>query len=233
VSFGGSAPAGVDPAAAPQDGYLAGARAALPLVLPTLLIGASFGIAAQSIGWGSVAPVVMSIVVFSGAGQFAVASVLGAGGSVVAAVAAAALVSGRFLIMGLALAPSLRGGRVRRAFESQAMVDTSFVLARTGEGRFGAKRLLGATAPQFAGWVLGTLLGVLAGGAIDDPGRYGLDVLFPAFFLVLLWGELGDGAGRVTAGVAALLAIVLIPITPPGVPVIAACLAVAAGRWRA
>jgi len=77
-----------------EDTYAAGARAALPLVLPTLLVGMSFGAGAVALDWGYVAPVVMSIVVFSGAGQFAIASVLGASGSVVAAVLAAILVVG-------------------------------------------------------------------------------------------------------------------------------------------
>lgn len=217
---------------ASEDTYAAGARAALPLVLPTLLIGVSFGVGATALDWGYVAPVVMSIVVFSGAGQIAIASVLGAGGSVVAAVLAATLVGGRFLAMGAAIGPSLRGGPLRRALEGQAIVDASFLLARTGEARFGVRRLLGATAPQFAAWVLGTLAGVLVGGRIGDPDRFGLDVVFPAFFLVLLAGELREPATRLAAGAGALIALVLIGLTPPGVPVIAACAAVLVGRIR-
>jgi predicted branched-subunit amino acid permease len=72
--------------------------------------------------------------------------------------------------------------------------------------------------------------GALAGGSIPDPESLGLDTLFPAFFLVLVWSELGDRAARVTAVTATLIAIVLIPIAPPGIPVVAATLAVLAGR---
>jgi len=215
-----------------EDTYAAGARAALPLVLPTLLIGMSFGAGAVALDWGYVAPVVMSIVVFSGAGQFAIASVLGAGGSVVAAVLAAILVGGRFLAMGIALGSSLRGGPLRRALEGQAIVDASMILARTGEAEYGARRLLGATAPQFAAWVLGTLVGVLAGSRIGDPERFGLDVVFPAFFLVLLAKELRERSSRLAAAAGGLIALALIPLTPPGVPVIAACAAVLVGRIR-
>jgi predicted branched-subunit amino acid permease len=189
-------------------------------------------VGAEALDWGPVAPVVMSMVVFSGAGQFAIASVLGAGGSVAAAVGAATLVGARFLAMGIAIGPSLRGGPVRRALEGQAIVDASFLLARTGEAEFGARRLIGATGPQFAGWVIGTLAGVLAGDRIGDPEALGLDVVFPAFFVFLLADELREPASRMAAAAGALIALVLIPLTPPGIPVIAACAAVLVGRFR-
>jgi 4-azaleucine resistance transporter AzlC len=213
-----------------EDSYAAGVRAALPLVVPTLLIGASFGVAASTVGWGVVAPVVMSAIVFSGAAQFAIASVLGAGGSVVAAVLAGSLIATRFLAMGAAIGPSMRGGPLRRALEGQAVVDASLVLARVGDARYGPRRLLGATAPQYACWTTGTLIGVLVGDKIADPEALGLDAVFPAFFVVLVAGELTTRAARVTAAAAALIVLALIPVAPPGVPVIAACAAVAAGR---
>jgi predicted branched-subunit amino acid permease len=205
-------------------------RAALPLVIPTALIGASFGVAAVTTGWGTLAPIVMSAIVFSGAAQFAVLAVLSAGGSVVTAIVAATLIASRFLAIGVALGPSMRGSPLRRALEGQAVVDASLILARTGEGRYGVRRLLGSTLPQYAGWTTGTIAGVLAGDHIPDPGKFGLDALFPAFFLVLVWSELGDRAARVTAAAATLIAFVLIPIAPPGIPVVAASLAVLAGR---
>ena len=172
----------------------------------------------------------MSVIVFSGAAQFATLAVLSAGGSVITAIAAATLIASRFLAIGVALGPSMRGGKVRRALEGQAVVDASLILARTGEGQYGVRRLLGSTLPQFVGWTLGTLGGVLAGDAVPDPKELGLDALFPAFFLVLVWTELGTRAARVTAATATLIAVVLIPIAPPGIPVVAASLAVFVGR---
>jgi predicted branched-subunit amino acid permease len=177
-----------------------------------------------------VAPIVMSAIVFSGAAQFATLAVLSAGGSVVTAIVAATLVASRFLAIGVALGPFMRGGPVRRALEGQAVVDASLILARTGEAQYGVRRLMGATLPQYLGWSAGTIAGVLAGDAIPDPEKLGLDALFPAFFLALVWGELGDRAARVTAATATLIAVVLIPIAPPGIPVVAAALAVLAGR---
>jgi predicted branched-subunit amino acid permease len=176
------------------------------------------------------APVVMSAIVFSGAAQFAILAVLGAGGSVVAAIVAATLVASRFLAISVAIGPSMRGGPVRRAIEGQAVVDASLGLGKLEEGRYGPRRLIGSTAPQYAGWLLGTVAGVLLGDQITDPKALGLDALFPAFFLVLVVGELTDRASRVTAAVGGLIALALIPLTPPGIPVIVACVAVLAGR---
>ena len=176
------------------------------------------------------APVVMSAIVFSGAAQFATLAVLGAGGSVVAAILAATLVASRFLAIGVAIGPSMRGGPVRRAVEGQAVVDASLALGRIGEGRYGPRRLIGSTAPQYFGWTVGTVAGVLLGRRIADPEALGLDALFPAFFLVLVAAELTDRASRVSAAAGALIALALIPLTPPGIPVIVACLGVLAGR---
>jgi predicted branched-subunit amino acid permease len=172
----------------------------------------------------------MSAIVFSGAAQFATLAVLTAGGSVVTAIVAATLIASRFLAIGVALGPSMRGGPARRALEGQAVVDASLILARTDEGRYGVRRLLGSTLPQYLGWSAGTIAGALAGHQIPDPKALGLDALFPAFFLVLVWSELGDRAARMTAAAATLLAVVLIPIAPPGIPVVVASLAVLAGR---
>src|SRR3712207_9304744 len=58
--------------------YLAGARAGLPFALATFVLGISFGVLARSLGWGVVAPIVFSVITFSGSAQFAVAAVLGA-----------------------------------------------------------------------------------------------------------------------------------------------------------
>jgi predicted branched-subunit amino acid permease len=153
----------------------------MPLVLPMLALGASFGILARGLHWGPVAPVAMSIIVFSGSAQFAVASVLGGGGSVAAAVLAATLINARFLPMGLAAAPATRGSVLRRALEGQVVVDASWALAMRN-GSIDRGLLFGATLPQFAGWTAGTALGVFFGRMIGDPARLGLDSLFPAFF---------------------------------------------------
>jgi 4-azaleucine resistance transporter AzlC len=207
----------------------AGLRAGLIFSLPTFVLAVSFGVLARQLGWGIVAPIVSSAVVFSGSAQFALADVLGAGGSALAAILAAVLVNARFGVMGVAAASAFKGGRLRRAFEGQATVDASWALANQGGGRFDRELLIGATLPQYVAWVGGTAIGVLAGDAID-PEALGLDVLFPAFFLGLLIDELRAGRRQITAAaIAAGIAFALIPFTPPGIPIIAACVAALLG----
>jgi 4-azaleucine resistance transporter AzlC len=204
-------------------GYRAGLRAGAGFALPTFVLAVSFGVLARQLGWGVLAPIVSSAVVFSGSAQFAIADVLGAGGSAAAAIVAAVLVNARFGVMGVAAASAFRGGRLRRAIEGQATVDASWALANRGGGRFDRELMIGATLPQYVAWVAGTVLGVVAGDAID-PEALGLDVLFPAFFLALLIDELRNGRQHVAAAViAAVVAVALIPFTPPGIPIVVAC----------
>ena len=213
--------------------YLAGARAAVPFALATLVLGVSFGVLARSVGWGPVAAIGSSVLICSGSAQFAVAAVLGSGGGMPAAVIAAVLLNARFGPMGVAVAPYLKGGPLRRALEGQAVIDASWALASRGGGRFDREFMIGASVPQVAAWFGGTAIGALGGDFVGDPERLGLDVIFPAFFLVLLVDELrGERSAVAVAVLAAALALVLVPFAPPGVPVIAACAVALLGLRR-
>jgi 4-azaleucine resistance transporter AzlC len=208
-----------------------GIRAGLPLVLPAFAIGTSFGVLAEP-EIGGVAAIVMSIVVFAGAAQFASVSILAAGGSLASAVSAGLLVNARFLPMGLAVAPALHGGPAQRAAEAQTMVDASWAIANRGDGTFDRLLMMGATIPQAAGWIGGTIAGVLAGSLLGDPETLGLDALFPAFYLALLAEELRDRTALASAVLGAAVALALVPFAPPGVPVVAASLAALLGLRR-
>src|SRR3954452_14275229 len=205
-----------------------GIRAGLPLVLPTLAGGLSFGVLAQPV-MGSVAPVVMSLIVFSGAAQFAALTVLTAGGGAIAAIAAGMLMNGRWLPMGLAVGPFLTGGPLKRTAQSLALVDASFALSSRGDGTYDRGVLIGATLPQAAAWVGGTLAGVLGGAILADPASLGLDAMFPAFFAVLLVEEARGRLPLTAAATGAAIALVLMPFAPPGVPVLAATAAALLG----
>ena len=212
--------------------YLAGARAGLPFALATLVLGISFGVLARSLGWGTLAPIVFSVIAFSGSAQFAVASVLGSGGGALPAFIAAVLLNARFGPMGIAVAPYLKGGPLRRALEGQAVIDASWALASRGGGRFDREFMIGSWVPQYAAWIIGSAIGALGGGFIGNPERLGLDVIFPAFFLILLAEELRGRRSVAVALIAAALALALVPFTPPGVPVIAACAGALLGLRR-
>jgi 4-azaleucine resistance transporter AzlC len=198
-----------------------GFKAGLMFALPTLALGASFGVLAEpKMGpWPAVA---MSVLVFAGAAQFASVSALIAGGGVASAVSAGLLVNARFLPMGIALAPALRGGPLRRGAEGQAMVDASWALANRGDGTFDRELLIGATIPQAFCWWAGTALGAFGGSLLGDPQTLGLDAMFPAFYLGLLVEEMDLRTTWLTALLGAAIALVLVPFAPPGIPVVAA-----------
>src|SRR5919197_5931986 len=147
-----------------------GLRHGVPLFLPTAALGVSFGLLAKPV-MGPVAPIVMSVVVFSGGAQFAALSVLQASGTAGAAITAGLLMNARWVPMSLAATPSLRGRRLRRAAEAQSIVDAPFVLADRGDGTFDRGVMIGATLVQGAAWVSGTIAGVVAGQALGDPSK--------------------------------------------------------------
>src|SRR5438270_11985100 len=106
----------------------------------------------------------MSAIVFAVTDPFDAIAIIAAGGSVGAALVAAALMNSRFLAMGIALAPSLPGGALRRAAQGQAVVDASWAMALRTDGTFDRYFLFGATAPQYLTWTLGTVIGVVGRG---------------------------------------------------------------------
>lgn len=211
-----------------------GIRAGLPVATAGLALAISFGVLAEPV-MGTVAPIVMSATVFAGSAQFGALAVLAAGGGFVPAVLAGVLLNARYVPMGIALGTSLDHGPARRALIGQGMIDFSWAAAAREGGHFDWRFMLGATAPAYPTWVAGTAIGVLAGDLIGDPEKLGLDAIFPAFFLALLLS--GEASASRRAGIAALLggaiALALVPWAPPGVPIIAACLAALVGLVEA
>jgi 4-azaleucine resistance transporter AzlC len=210
----------------------AGIRRGMPFGIAVFAISISFGVLARPL-MGLVAPIVMSIVVFSGAAQFGALAVLIAGGGTEAAIAAGVLLNARYLAMGLALAPSLRGKALSRAAFAMPLVDASWAASSLGDGTFDPWYMVGVSIPQYVGWVLGTVVGVLIGPRLGDPKALGLDALFPAFFIALLHEEVRGRRRKVAAAGGAAIALVLTPFVSPGLPILAAgAAAVAASRMR-
>jgi len=148
-------------------------------------------------------------------------AVVDAGGGLAAAVGAAALLNSRYLPMGIAVAPVAEGGPLARVLGAQLMIDESWALAHTREG-LDWWRLLGAGGVLYLAWALGTAAGLLAGQALADPAALGLDAAFPALFLGLLWPWLRRRRTAVVAALAGGIALVLTPVLPEGLPLLAA-----------
>ncbi|NYG55463.1 AzlC family ABC transporter permease [Nocardioides perillae] len=220
------------PPGSPRDSFRRGVRAGVPLSLVSFLLALSFGVLAVQSGFTVAQAVAMSALVHAGSAQFAATSIVTAGGGLLPGVLAGTLMNARFLAMGIALAPSLTRGPAVRALQGQTVVDPSWVLANRGDGTFDRHLLMGATVPQYAGWLSGTLAGAVAGDLVGDTARFGLDAVFPTFFLALLAAELRDPRSRGVAVAGAVVALALVPVAPPGVPVLVAAVVALVGLAR-
>jgi 4-azaleucine resistance transporter AzlC len=215
-----------------QASYADGIRVGIPFGIAALLVGISFGVVAQPV-MGAGAAIAMSAFVFAGAAQFGATAVLASGGSALTAILAGIMLNARFLPMGVAVARYLKGGPLERAIQGQTIVDASWAAAHLGEGRFDRKMLIGATIPQYPGWVIGTAIGALGANKLGDPKALGLDAVFPAFFLGLLMAEaIGSRTARLVALTGAAIALVLTPLLPPGLPILLASAAALLGLRR-
>ena len=211
--------------------YRDGARAIAPIAVAAVTFGVSFGVLAGSAGIDALAATVMSATTFAGSAQFAVASILGASGGIAAAVLAATLLNARYAPISVSVAPLFQGSPLRRLLESQLIVDESWAVSRRPDGRFDRKLLVGAGLVLYVSWVGGTALGALGGEALGDPADLGLDAAFPALFLALLVPQVRTRRALAAALLGGTVALLLLPFTPAGVPIIAAAAACLIG-WR-
>ncbi len=211
-----------------------------PLTSKALGIGVATGAYALSFGAFGVASGLdvwqtqaMSLLMFTGASQFAMVGILGAGGGVVAAVLTAWLLGARNSIYALGLAPLHRVHGLRRLAAAQLTIDETAAMALSHpEPESASRYAFWATGVSvYVLWNLGTLLGAVGAAAIGDPRSLGLDAAIGAALLALLWPRLVDGTMWAVALVAAAVALVLTPLLQPGLPVLAAAVvALAASR---
>jgi predicted branched-subunit amino acid permease len=207
--------------ASPPLGPLA--AKALPVGLAVGAYGLSYGVLAVAAGLSPLVATVSSVIVLAGGSQFAFVGVLAAGGNPMAGAVGGLLLNLRYLAFGFAIAPHLpRGSLPRRAVDSYLVVDESVALALAGPvDQIGRRfRVVGWTV--VATWIGATAIGAYGGQLLGDPATLGLDAAFPAGFLALLAPWLRHRRGRVAAVTGVLLALALTPVTPPGVPILAA-----------
>jgi predicted branched-subunit amino acid permease len=188
--------------------------------------GLSFGAAAVTAGLSALQACVLSLLLFTGASQFALVGVLGAGGSAVAAVAGAVLLGTRNTLYAVRLASLVPARGARRAVAAQLTIDESTGMATAAPPGLAPTAFWATGASVYVLWNLATLLGALGAARLGDPGRLGLDAAVPAAFLALLAPQVRTRA-LLGAGIAgALVAAAAVPFTPPGVPMLLAALVV-------
>jgi predicted branched-subunit amino acid permease len=196
--------------------------------LSLIPFGLAFGVACTQAALRWYHALGLSSLTFTGGTQFAAVSVLGDGGSALAAIVAGLLLSTRSLVYGLVMAPDLKGSVLFRAAASQLMIDESIAVG-TSQQRTEARRLgyLAGGLSVFVFWNLTTVIGATVLGSNDDfVTTFGLDATIPAAFVALVWPRLRDRSQRAIGLLGAVIAFVLIPIAPAGVPIIASAAAV-------
>ncbi len=210
-------------------------RDSLAVAIPVGSYGAAFGAAAIGSGFSVLQTCLLSLLLFSGASQFAVVGVMGAGGTPLSAIATGSLLGLRNGLYGLRMAPvlSLRG--FKKIIGAQLTIDESTGVALNQESR-------GLNASRYGFWATGigvyffwnlfTLIGALGAKSIGDPSAWGLDAAVPAAFLGLVWPRLIDVKSKFVGITAAILALLLIPIAPAGVPIITTALLAIVFGWR-
>ncbi len=199
--------------------------------MATGLYGISFGALSAVAGLSVGQTATLSLLLFSGGSQFALVGVVAAGGSPVAAVATSTLLGARNTLYGAVVAPLLGVRGWRRLAAAQLTIDESTAVAVAQREPAATRAGFWVTGlGVFALWNAFTLLGALAGDALGDPRAWGLDAAAGAAFLALVWPRLAARAAQVVAALAVGVTIALVPLTPPGVPVLgAAAAAIVAG----
>ena len=187
----------------------------------------SFGALSITSGLTLWQTVALSVLMFTGASQFALVSVLAGGGAVGPAVASAALLGVRNMFYGARVGQILRPSPVMALPTAQLTIDESTAMALAHYDRPVPRPALAFWSTGisvFVLWNLGTLAGALGAGAIGDPSRWGLDAAVPAAFLALLWPQITSHRLLAVAIISALIGVALTPVLAPGLPVLCAAL---------
>ena len=198
-------------------------RDSLGVGIATGLYGVSFGAVSVAAGLSVLQTCALSLVMFTGASQFAFVGVAAAGGAPLSGALTALMLGTRNTLYGLKLAPLLGFRGWRRVASAQIVLDESTAMSVTRESRAAARAgFLTTGLSVFLLWNTFTLVGAIAGNLIGDPRAYGLDAAVGGAFLALLWPRLADPRNRVIAGCAAAVALGVVPVTAAGVPVLVA-----------
>jgi len=207
-------------------------RDALGIAIASGAYAISFGAISVASGLSVAQTSVLSLMMFTGASQFALVGVVGGGGSIWAGTVAAALLGSRNALYGLRLSSILGVRGWRRTLASQFVIDETTAMAIARDDPRQARYAFWATGVAlFIFWNTGTLIGALATQAISDPKVFGLDAAPPAAFLALLAPRLRAREALAIALAAAVVAIAVLPFVPPGVPLLIVALLVSVFGW--
>jgi 4-azaleucine resistance transporter AzlC len=208
-------------------------RTSLSVAFTVGLYGAAFGAAAVTAGFTVIQSCLLSLLLFSGASQFAVVGIMGAGGSPISAIATATLLGFRNALYGLQMAPILKVTGLKRIIAAQITIDESTAVSTLQSNDSDKKRGFYLTGfGVYVFWNLFTFSGEIGASAIGDPSVWGLDAAVPAAFCGLVWPRLKEKRQFLISACAIILALSLTPITPAGIPIITTVLLAIGFGWK-
>ncbi|CAB4747897.1 unannotated protein [freshwater metagenome] len=212
-------------------------RDSLSVSLTVGAYGVAFGAAAVANGFSVLQSCLLSLLTFSGASQFAVIGVIGAGGGAISGITTASLLGIRNGLYGVLMAPILKVRGLKRVVAAHITIDESTGVSLSQESRGESAMREGFWLTGFGVfifWNLFTLAGALGAKAMGNPSAWGLDAAVPAAFLGLVWPRLKNTTDKFLALTAAVFAIVTTPYLPAGLPIIGtAVIAIIAGVRKA
>ena len=208
-------------------------RTGLSVAFTVGLYGAAFGAAAVAAGFSVLQASLLSLLLFSGASQFAVVGIMGAGGAAISAIATATLLGFRNALYGLQMAPILKVRGLKRVLSAQITIDESTAVATIQDNDANSRRGFYVTGiGVYLFWNLFTFLGALGASAIGNPSVWGLDAAVPAAFCGLVWPRLKNKKQFLVSALAIIWALTLTPIAPAGVPIITTVLLAVIFGWK-
>ncbi len=200
------------------------------LAAATGVVGATFGVLAETAGLTIWQGMAMSVFVFTGASQFAAVSVVAAGGTIGAALASALILAARNTLYGQAVRQILPDRLIPRIASSQFVIDETTAMATAQEDDHSARDAFWFTAVSlWTFWQLGTVVGMAVGEVVADPDVYGLDAAFPAAFIALIVPHMRRKSGLRAALAGGSIALLTIPFAAPGIPILLSSIGVVAG----
>ena len=212
-------------------------RDSLSVSLTVGAYGVAFGAAAVANGFSVLQSCLLSLLTFSGASQFAVIGVIGAGGGAISGITTASLLGIRNGLYGVLMAPILKVRGIKRVVAAHITIDESTGVSLSQESRGESAMREGFWLTGFGVfifWNLFTVAGALGAKAMGNPSAWGLDAAVPAAFLGLVWPRLKNTTDKFLALTAAVFAIVTTPYLPAGLPIIGtAVIAIIAGVRKA
>jgi predicted branched-subunit amino acid permease len=204
----------------------------LSIAVATGLYGISFGALGVASGLSVWQTVALSLLMFTGGSQFAFIGVVAGGGTGSAALGAAALLGVRNAVYGMQMNRVLRPTRWRKLIAAQITIDESAATAVGQTQPDEQKRgFWTAGLGVFVLWNLFTAVGAVIGDALGDPKQWGLDGAAVAAFLGLLWPRLRAFEPVAIAVACGLVTVLVVPLAPPGVPILGAALVAASWGW--